>query len=75
LKSLDPYSRAASAAMTTLPDFDIGCGSEYNEAIARPENLGVSALSSILSPPGIFAMADLALSVAVGPARSIPPQL
>src|SRR5882757_415460 len=67
LKSLNPYSRAASAAMTTLPDFDISCGSEYNEAIARPENLGVSWLASILSPPGIFAMTDLDLSVAVGP--------
>jgi hypothetical protein len=41
LKSLNPYSRAASAAMITLPDFDISCGSECNEAIARPENLGV----------------------------------
>ena len=42
LKSLNPYSRAASAAMITLPDFDINCRSEYNEATARPVNLGVS---------------------------------
>ena len=69
LKSLNPYSRAASAAMTTLHDFDISCGSEYNEAIARPENLAVSALSSILTPLGIFARTDLALSVAVGPGQ------
>src|SRR5882757_1363895 len=69
LKSLNPYFSAASAAMTTLPDFDISCGSEYNEAIARPENLGVSWLASILSPPGIFAMTDLDLSVAVGPGQ------
>jgi hypothetical protein len=55
--------------MTTLPDFDISCGSEYNEAIARPENLGVSALSSLLTPPGIFARTDLALSVAVVPGQ------
>ena len=33
--------------MTTLPDFDISCGSEYNEAIGRPESLGVSALSPL----------------------------
>src|SRR6185295_15707798 len=69
LKSLNPYSRAASAAMTTLPDFDISCGSEYNEAIARPENLGVSAPSSVLLPPGIFARMNLDLSVAVGPGQ------
>jgi hypothetical protein len=36
--------------MTTLPDFDMRCGSEYNEAIAKPENIGASALLSFLTP-------------------------
>ena len=50
LKSLNPYSRAASAAMTTLPDFDISCGSEYSEAIARPGNAIVESSIGLCLP-------------------------
>lgn len=70
LKSVNPYSNAASAAMTTHPDFDINSGSAYSDAIASPENLGVSEFSRILSPPGIFETKNLALSVAVGPGQT-----
>ena len=70
LKSVNPYSKAASATMTTFPDFDINLGSAYSEAITSPENFGVSEFSMILSPPGIFEIKNMALSVAVGPGQT-----
>jgi len=40
--------------MTTLPDFDIRRGSEYSQAIARPENLGVLRAFEYLDTPRDF---------------------